>query len=132
MEILEDHIVKLKKVFSRLRKNGLKLNRTKCEFAKTQITYLGHLISHNRFEPDLNKIKAIIQMPNPENKKDIQRFLGMTNYLCKFIPKNSEIMTQLRMLPHNILWSFDKPQIQAVENLKKIIKSTPILQFYNP
>ena len=59
-------------------------------------------------------------MPNPENKKDIQRFLGMTNYLCKFIPNYSEITTPQRTLLHNnILWSYDKPQIQTVENLKK-------------
>ena len=60
--------MKLKKVFGRLRENGLKLNRTKCEFAKTHITYLEHLISHNGIESDPNKIKAIIQMLNPENK----------------------------------------------------------------
>ena len=59
-------------------------------------------------------------MPNPENKKDLQRFLGMTNYLCRFIPNYSEINTPLRTLLHNnILTSFDKQQIQAVENLKK-------------
>ena len=70
-------------------------------------------------------------MPNPENK-DIQRFPGMADYLCKYIPNYSEITTPLKTLLHNILWSFDKPQIQAVENLTKIITSTPILQFYNP
>ena len=57
-ETLDDHIVKLKKVSSKLRENGQKLNRTKCEFAKTQITHQGHLISHNGIEPDPNKIKA--------------------------------------------------------------------------
>ena len=34
------------------------------------------------------------------------------------------------LLHNNILWSFDKPQIQAVENFKKITIA-PILQFYN-
>ena len=72
-------------------------------------------------------------MPNSENKEDIQRFQGMANYLCKFIPNYSEITTPLRTLQHNnILSSFDKPQIQAVENLQKITTSSPILQFYNP
>ena len=104
------------------------MNRTKCEFAKTHITYIGHLISHNGIEPDPNKIKAIIQMPNPENKKK-----KIYKDSCKFITKYSEITMPLRTLLHNnILWSFDKPQIQAVENLKKIITSTPVLQFYNP
>ena len=54
----------------------------------------------------------------PENKKDIQRFLAMINYLCKFIPNYSEKTTLLRTYNH-IHLSFDKPQIQAVENLKK-------------
>lgn len=72
-------------------------------------------------------------MPLPENKKDIQRFLGMTNYLCKFIPEYAEVTTPLRKLLHNdILWSFDKPQIEAVEKLKQTITSLPILKFYDP
>lgn len=57
----------------------------------------------------------------------------MTNYLCKFIPKYSEITTPLRELLHNeVHRSFDKPQKEAIERLKQMITNAPILQFYNP
>lgn len=65
------------KVFSQMRKTGLKLNKAKCEFLIKQLTYLGHLIIHEGIKPDPPPIiKAIIDMPIPENKKDMQRFFG--------------------------------------------------------
>lgn len=43
------------------------------------------------FKPDPEKIKAIIDMPEPQSKQDLQRLLGMVNYLSQYIPNMSEI-----------------------------------------
>ena len=48
--------------------------------------------------PDSAKIDAIVNMPPPEDKHGVQRFLGMVNYVTKFIPKVSSITAPLREL----------------------------------
>lgn len=117
---MEEHINRLALVFNRLRKYGLNFNKHKCVFAKSQITYLGHLITSEGLKPDPTKVEAISQMPLPKCKPDLQRLLGMTNYLCKFLPNYTEVTTPLRqLLQKDVKWSFDKPQIEAANNLKK-------------
>ena len=37
-------------------------------------------------------------MPSPTNKKQVQSFIGMTNYLSKFSPRLSEIAEPMRDL----------------------------------
>ena len=54
-----------------------------------ELVFLGHKVSHRGVEPDTQKIVPIIDIPNPTNKKELQRFSGMINYLGKFIPNLS-------------------------------------------
>ena len=77
-------------VFKSLRQHGLKLNKRKCQFHQSELIFLGHKITSNGISPDENKIKAIVDMPYPQNVKDLQRFLGTVNYLAKFIPNLSD------------------------------------------
>ena len=71
--------------------NKITLNYDKCAFRVPKVTYLGHIISSDGISPDTTKIKAIMEMPLPTDKKDIQRLLGMVNYVAKFLPNVSEV-----------------------------------------
>ena len=73
------------KVLDRAREVGLKLNANKCKFGVTEVTYVGHKLTSNRLKPDPAKIRAVKDMPKPKEKADVQRFLGVVNYLSKFI-----------------------------------------------
>ncbi len=102
------HLQKLKTVFSRLRENKLLIQPDKSEFAKTEITYLGHIISDKGIQPNPNKIEVIKNFPILTNVKDIQKFLGMTGYYRRFIPNYSEIskpLTQLLKKGINFKWT---------------------------
>lgn len=130
---LEEHHKRLSSVLDRIQQHGLKLNKSKCVFLAKELIYLGHKITPNGLQPDPSKVKAIANMPHPKNKEDLQRFLGMTNYLCKFLPKYSEVTAPLRLLLQNdVEWSFDQPQRTAIDDLKNLIVKQPILQFFNP
>ena len=48
--------------------------------------------------PDDRKVEVIKNMPFPENKKELHRFLGMINYLEKFVPNLSKNTENLRKL----------------------------------
>ena len=56
---LEDHVVHLEKVFARLRQSQLYVKKEKCEFAQTEIKFLGHLISKSQIRMDGTKVAAI-------------------------------------------------------------------------
>ena len=76
-----------KEVLEAVRKNGLKLNKSKCIFNATSINVLGHILTADGIYPDPEKVKAIFDMPIPANKGELQTFLGMVAYLGKFIPQ---------------------------------------------
>ena len=57
------------------------------------MTYMGHVISSQGLQIDPEKVQAIIGMPAPTDKDGIRRFLGMVQYVSKFIPRFSEIDT---------------------------------------
>ena len=63
------HLEHLEIVFSRLREAGLKMKRSKCDFFKSEIHYLGHLISPERISPLPNKLDSIRHMPMPNSQK---------------------------------------------------------------
>ena len=81
------------KVLDSIRSSGLKLNKEKCIFEAQTTTFLGHKMSANGIEADPAKITAILNMPEPTTKTELQRFLGMITYLGKFIPNLSDLTT---------------------------------------
>ena len=58
----EEHLLHLEEVFHQLRKAGLKMKQSKCKFFKSQIHYLGHLISEDGICPLLDKLDSIKNM----------------------------------------------------------------------
>ena len=95
---LEIHNQRLRAAFERIRQSGLKLNKDKCVIGATELSYLGHVTSDEGIKPCPKKIQAILDMPLPQCKADLQRFLGMVTYLGKFIPNLSTITSPLRKL----------------------------------
>ena len=78
------------------------------------------------------KIKAIRNMDIPTDCKGVARYLGMVNYLTKYVPNISSISEPLRRLINakEFVWGLE--QNEAFEKLKTIITTTPILQYYDP
>ncbi|GKV13532.1 hypothetical protein SLEP1_g24528 [Rubroshorea leprosula] len=81
----EDHLVHLRKAFERMRQHGLKMNPLKCAFGVSAGNFLGYLVHERGLEVDKNKARAVIEAKSPQNKKELQRFLGQVNFLRCFI-----------------------------------------------
>ena len=80
------HKQHLNSVFQRLRKFGIKIRPDKCEFAQESVQYLGFKVDATGFHiTDKYKCK-IKNVPTPRTKKQLQRFIGLVQYLHKFIP----------------------------------------------
>ena len=129
----EEHDQRLRACLTRIRESGLKLNQTKCIFASRSFTFLGHTVSADGLKPDPTKINAILDMPVPQSKTDLQRFLGMINYLAKFVPNLSQTTAPLRaLLKKEIHFNLQKPQLDAITELKHLVTTSPCLKFFDP
>ena len=127
---LAEHDNHLRKVLLIFRESGLKLNKNKCQFRKNSIVFLGHIISSEGIRVDPSKTDAITKMSVPQSLAELQRFLGMVNYLGKFIPNLAEVTSPLRaLLKKDVAFNLQKPQLDAIEKLKTLIASAPILKF---
>jgi hypothetical protein len=52
----------------------LKIEPDKCEFLKTELSYLGHIVTSEGVMPDPNKVRAINDFPIPKNVTDVKSF----------------------------------------------------------
>lgn len=125
-----EHLEHLENIFRRLRKHGLKLKRSKCEFLKDQINYLGFIVGEQGVQVDPDKVSVIEQMAPPTDVRGIRSFIGMASYYRRFCPQFSEIaapmvaLTKKKALFH---WS---PECQiAFDKLKQLLVQAPTLAF---
>ncbi|UYV75694.1 K02A2.6-like [Cordylochernes scorpioides] len=124
---------KLKQVLSKLKETGLALIKEKCVFSSPKLKFLGHQIGPDGLKPDEKKIRVIIEMPSPQNVTELKRFLGMINYLSRFIPSLAERAHPLySLLSQKDDWFWGDNQVKAFETLKKALSSFPTLAMYNP
>ena len=76
----------------------LKLNREKCNFFKSHIQYLGHLISGEGIKPLPEKLESIKEMSPPTTPKEVKQFLGLIGYYRKIVPRFADIARPLTNL----------------------------------
>ena len=74
---------------------GLKLKPSKCEFFKSEITYLGHIVLGKWIETDPKKIGAIKNRPTPKTVTDVRSFLGFTYHYQRFIKGYAKVAIPL-------------------------------------
>ncbi|KAK6195693.1 hypothetical protein SNE40_001065 [Patella caerulea] len=125
-----DHDAILKKVVPRATEYNLRLNFDKCRVKKSEVKYkyAGHIMNKNGLKPDPDKVKALRDMPIPKSKEDVRRFLGMIQYLAKFIPGLSDIDAPLRdVVKKNTDFYWEKPQQVSLDKLTDLCSSAPVL-----
>ena len=93
---------------------------------------MGEVVSELGFSPDPEKISAIHNMPTPSCKQDLQRLLGMINYLSKYIPNMSELTAPFRsLLKGDVSWAWFPEHDFALTKIKSVYSSAPVLCFYD-
>ena len=127
---IEEHYQHCEIIFKRLKKYKLKLSYEKCAFLKSQVQYLGHLLSGAGIEPVPEKLQALREMAEPDCAKGVKIYLGFVGYYRKFIPKYSDItkpLTELTKLHVPFIWT-EKCQ-KFFELLKEYLLKEPILVY---
>ena len=90
-----DHIKHLRNLFVKISDANLVINLKKSVFAKAQVTYLGHVVGQGQVLPREAKVKAILDLPVPTNKRELRRTLGMTGFYRKFVYNFSDFVAPL-------------------------------------
>ena len=80
----EEHI---DRAMTRLSKHGLKLKAEKCVLLKTEVHFLGHVISGDGVKTDPEKICVVKEWSPPTTLKGLRKFLGFTSYYRRFVPQ---------------------------------------------
>ncbi|GBG63145.1 hypothetical protein CBR_g36914 [Chara braunii] len=130
---LQEHQGHLRQVLEKLREANFKINAKKCEWVKTQVLYLGHVLDGDGIRPEDSKIAAIRDWSTPRTMTEVRSFLGLANYYKKFVRNFSSIAAPLRrLLKKEAIWKWDKDCTSALEKLKRALIEYPILKVADP
>lgn len=127
------HIVHVKRVFERLQHFGLKISLDKCQFGLSNITFLGYSLGPDGIRPSPDRVAKIKTAHPPQCRKDLQRFMGLVNFYCRFMKDFATFVHPLHQLlkPTNpFTWS--KIHQEAFDKCKNVITDEVVLQFQHP
>lgn len=129
---MKDHDQNLQAAMQTIRASGLKLNKDKCQFRKTEINYFGHIIGKDGIKPDTEKVRAIAELPSPTNISELRQRIGMINYLGKFLPDLSTTIHPINsLLKSDTMWTWGEAQENAFNKVKGMLISAPVLAYYD-
>lgn len=133
-ETLTELHTRVEKVLEVIARNRLTLNKAKCEYDLTEVTFLGFKINKNGFKPSDDKITAIRAFKQPSTVAELRSFLGLVTHLGQYIADLSTVTEPLRILTQkNATWDWRDEQTQAFEEVRKrIIQDFQQHGFYHP
>ncbi|KAL2077680.1 hypothetical protein ACEWY4_027184 [Coilia grayii] len=127
------HLRNLEAVLSRLEKFGLRVQKEKCEFFRSSLEYLGHIIDSSGLHKSPDKIRAIVDAPMPTDISQLRSFLGLINYYGRFVPNLSMLLHPLNALLHKgVKWEWSMKADEAFREAKEKLSSKSVLTHYNP
>jgi len=94
----EEHDELVEEVLRRLEENNLFVKPEKCKWKVREVEFLGVVIGPKGVEMQKEKVEGVLNWPIPRNIKEVQKFLGLTNYYRRFIKNFARIAAPLHML----------------------------------
>ena len=128
-----EHDKNLELFLQRCRENNISLNKEKLVLRTDEVTFMGHVITKDGLKSDPVKMQAIRDFPVPRKIDELRRFLGMVNYMSKFLPQATNVLHPLyNLLKKDVPWIWSESQTNAFESIKEMIVDSPVLSFYDP
>lgn len=129
----QEHDTNLESFLKRCRENNIQLNKDKIELRSDKLTFMGHQITKEGLQPDPEKVKVINSFPTPQSKTSLRSFLGMVNYVSRFLPNVCDVLHPLyNLLKNDVPWGWSSAQEVAFQKVKGMIADKSLLVFYDP
>lgn len=127
------HLAALEQFFTAIFGAGLRLNPKKCSFFSETAEFVGHHISAQGYRPLDSYVDAVRAAPRPQNLRELRQFLGLAGYLRRFVPHFSAVVQPLTfLLKQNVVWTWGEEQEHALNEVKRLLTSAPVLRFVDP
>ncbi|PIK47525.1 hypothetical protein BSL78_15613 [Apostichopus japonicus] len=127
-----EHDQRLLAVLHKLNAVGLTLNPEKCEFRMTKLTFMGHTLSKDGISPSDDKIHAIKHASEPKTASEVRSFLGLVQFVARFIPDLSTVSEPLRMLTgKNEQFRWGPEQNKVFSTLKDSLTHSETLGYFD-
>ena len=126
-----EHNARLHAVLNKLQESGLTLNRDKCWFRLSKLTFFGHDLSSRGIKANGEKVQAIQNAQPPRNEKEARSFMGLVQYSAKFIPNLAAIGRPIMDLTRkHVKFVWGKEQQSAFKRLKSLISRADTLAYF--
>lgn len=127
----DDHLQHLRVTLYLLRQNKLFAKMSKCVFGKSEVEYLGHMVSAKGVSAEPTKLQAITTWPLPTTVKNLRGFLGLTGYYRRFVQDYGRICSPLHGLLRKGVFEWTPEATSAFQQLKIAMTSAPVLALPN-
>jgi hypothetical protein len=123
-----EHMQHLKTILNVLLANHLHVKHSKCSFATSTVSYLGHVISDHGVAMDETKVEAVQSWPTPRSVRGLRGFLGLAGYYRRFIQNFGTIAAPLTQLLKKNSFQWNEAATASFFDLKKALTAAPVLQ----
>ena len=128
-----DHDKALTKLFQSAEKCNLKFNYDKIQYKQSAVSFFGETYTTTGRKPDPGKVEAIRTMEQPENKQELQSFLGLCQYLTKFTPELASLSEPLRFLTRkNTPFVWTQEHVMVFAHIKWALTREQELAHFDP
>ena len=129
----QEHDTNLKKTLQRLQDVGARLNRQRCVFSAPELRFFGHVFGRSGMTANPEKTITILNAPAPTNIAEVRSFLGMTQYMVRYISAYATITSPLReLLKKDVSWIWSAAHQAAFDKLKEMLTSSPVMAYFVP
>ncbi|MBW0530099.1 hypothetical protein O181_069814 [Austropuccinia psidii MF-1] len=125
---LEEHMYRISRVLTKIQPLNMKLCLNKCHFGFKDFKALGHVVCGLSLGIDKNKVAAVLLKPMPQNKKEIQSFLGFAGYYRQHIKDFESIARPLyKLCDKDTVFEMTVDRFKALESLRQTLTTAPLL-----
>ena len=124
-----EHLNHIRLVLNEFKECKIVCRAHKCRFNRLSLPYLGHILSVDGVKPDPRKVQIVVDWPMPlTSVKDVEKFLGLTNYFRKYILGYGAVSAPISDLRRkNVAFIWSKECEDAANYLKKSLSEQPLL-----
>ncbi|MBW0588497.1 hypothetical protein O181_128212 [Austropuccinia psidii MF-1] len=124
----EEHMYRLSRFLTKIQSVNMKVSLKKCHFVFKELKALGHVVSGLSLGIDKNKVAAVLLKPMPQNKKEIQSFLGFAGYYRQHIKDFESIARPIyKLCDKDTVFEMTFDRVKAFESLREALTTAPLL-----